>query len=81
MKSWKKRLFVLNTDGLAYFKTEQVGRKRGRGREREGEGEGRGRERERERERGGERERERERDHTISSFYFPAYSNNTTGEN
>ena len=24
VKSWKRRLFVLSTEGLAYFKTEQV---------------------------------------------------------
>jgi len=24
VKSWRKRLFVLNTDGLSYYKTEQV---------------------------------------------------------
>ena len=33
VKSWRKRLFVLNTDGLSYYKTEQVwhcGREEGR---------------------------------------------------
>ena len=24
VKTWKKRLFVLDSDGLSYFKTEQV---------------------------------------------------------
>ena len=24
VKSWKKRLFVLSTEGLSYYKTEQV---------------------------------------------------------
>ncbi len=24
VKNWRKRLFVLNTDGLSYYKTEQV---------------------------------------------------------
>lgn len=24
VKNWKKRLFVLNTEGLSYYKTEQV---------------------------------------------------------
>ena len=24
MKSWKKRLFVLDSEGLSYYKTEQV---------------------------------------------------------
>ncbi len=24
VKSWKRRLFVLNTDGLSYYKTESV---------------------------------------------------------
>ena len=24
VRNWKKRLFVLNTEGLSYYKTEQV---------------------------------------------------------
>ena len=31
VKTWKRRLFVLDSQGLSYFKTEQVYRGRGEG--------------------------------------------------